>query len=88
MKHQIQKRISTLRNLILDFLFTVRLGNPKRDLKLTVLMNSGLARARIISKKDRCSREQFCKYGFPNSPQPYIRSAGSEKASSFLTESQ
>ena len=51
MKHQIQKRISTLRNLILDFLFTVRLGNAKRDLKLTVLKNSGLARVRITSKK-------------------------------------
>ena len=50
-KRQIEKRISTLRNLFLDFLFTVRLGNPKRDLKLTVRMNSGLARARIISQK-------------------------------------
>ena len=33
------------------FLFVVRLGNPKKDLKLTVLKNSGLARARIISEK-------------------------------------
>ena len=35
----------------MDFLFTVRLGNAERDLKLTVLKNSGLARARIISEK-------------------------------------
>ena len=34
----------------------------------TVLKNSGLARARVSSKKDRCSREQFCEsfFGFPN----------------------
>ena len=50
-EREIHKRISTLRHLFLDFLFTVRLGNPKRDLKLTVLENSGLARARIISKE-------------------------------------
>ena len=50
-KREIEKRISTLRYLFLDFLYTVRLGNPKRDFKLTVLKNSGLARARIITKK-------------------------------------
>ena len=32
------------------FIFTVRLGNPKKDLK-TVLKNCGLARGRILSKK-------------------------------------
>ena len=33
-----------------------------------VLKNSGLARARVSGKKDRCSREQFCEsfFGFPN----------------------
>ena len=50
-EREIHKRISTLRNLFLDFLFTVRLANPKRDLKLTVPKNSGLARALTISKK-------------------------------------
>ena len=32
-EREIRKQISTLRYLFLDFLFTVRLGNPKRDLK-------------------------------------------------------
>ena len=32
------------------FIFTVGLGNPKKDL-ITVLKNSGLARARLLSKK-------------------------------------
>ena len=46
-------RISTLRYLLLNFLFTVRLGNnKKKDSKNCPLFNnSGLARARIISKK-------------------------------------
>ena len=38
------------RYMFLDVLFAVRLRNPKRVWK-TVLENSGLARARIISKK-------------------------------------
>ena len=32
-EREIRKRISTLRYMFLDFLFTVRLGNPKKYLK-------------------------------------------------------
>ena len=38
------------------FIFTVGLGNPKKDLK-TVLKNSGLARARLLSKKKNTVHE-------------------------------
>ena len=69
---EIRKRISTLTNLFLDFHFCRSIGKSEKGFeKLSLTKNSGLASVRIISKKkkkDRCSREQFCKsfFGFPN----------------------
>ena len=59
----------TPRNLSLVFLsFCFLAGNPQKGLK-TVLKDSGLARARVITKKGHCSLEQRCKsffFGFTN----------------------
>ena len=55
--------------LFLDFLPTVRLGNPKKDLKNCQLKKNGLAYASIISKNKTAVHENsFCKFffGFPN----------------------
>ena len=49
-ERKIRKRISSLRYMLLDFLLTVRLRNPKKDLE-NCPNNSDLARVRIISKK-------------------------------------
>ena len=55
-----RKRILTPRNLSLVFLsFSFLAGNAKKGLK-TVLKDSSLARARIITKKGHCSLEQRC----------------------------
>ena len=43
--------------LFLDFLPTVRLRNPKKDLKNCQLKKNGLAHARIISKKKTAVHE-------------------------------
>lgn len=59
-----RKRILTPRNLSLVFLsFSFLAGNAKKGLK-TVLTDSSLARARIITKKGHCSLEQRCKSFF------------------------
>ena len=50
-------------------------------------MNSGLARARIISKKTAVRENSFANMGFPIA-RNLIFGRRSEKASSFLTESQ
>ena len=55
-ERKIRKRISSLTCMLLDFLLTVRLGNPKKDWK-TALKNSGISRARIISKKKTAVHE-------------------------------
>ena len=47
------------------FIFTVGLGNPKKDLK-TVLKNSGLARARLLSKKKNTVHENSFANPFSN----------------------
>ena len=63
-----RKRILTPRNLSLVFLsFSFLAGNPKKVLK-TVLKNIGLARARIITQRGHCSREQRCKSFFLDLP--------------------
>ena len=59
-----RKRILTPRSLSLVFLsFSFLAGNAKKGLK-TVLKDSGLARACIITKKGHCSLEQRCKSFF------------------------
>ena len=45
------KLISTLRYLFLYFHFNHSIGNPIKDLKNCPYNNSGLARARVISKE-------------------------------------
>ena len=62
------KRILTPSNLSLVFLsFCFLAGNPQKGLK-TVLKDSGLARARIITKKGHCSLKQRCKSFFLDLP--------------------
>ena len=62
------------------FLFTVRLGNPKKDLK-TVLRNSGLVCTCIISKKKTAVHENS--FANPFSDFPVERQNGKSKKSGF-----